>query len=251
LFIRGGKSEAYAVPESGLLHITFLIPLAFLLALIAREKWMKEHAKELFLLLFFLALSPVPSALTVIDSPNIQRSILEGLFFANLVGLGMWSGLEVFKKNRFIVGIVGVVMIAEMAVFLHNYTVHTDSFTSLYRNDGERELIAYLASQSNAPKIYLPTYGTMSMYYLFYNADFSPDYAGKFKNDVKINSVKNVEFVDTECPSEKVKLLPGEIVVDPIIACNNNWESAYTLKAKVVGKNQLVGFRVLEKKRMP
>lgn len=251
LFIRGGKSEAYAVPESGLLHITFLIPLGFILALIVNEKWTKEHGRELLLLLFFLAISPLPSALTVIDSPNIQRSILEGIFFANLIGLGMWASFGVLKQNRFIIGILCVAIMAEMGVFLHNYIVHTDSYTSLYRNDGERELITYLKTQTRTKKIYLPTYGTMSMYYLFYNADFSPKYAGKFKNDVKIDSVKNVVFIDTECPSEKVKLLPGEIVIDPIIACNNNWENAYDLKEKVVGKNQLVGFRVLEKKRMP
>ena len=245
LFIKGGKSEAYAVPESGLLHITYLIPLFFLLVLLTNGKWMKDHYKDLLLITYFVLLAPLPAALTVVDAPNIQRSILMGLLLAIPIGLGMYSFWETTKKYKVFFVLLVVAIVGEMTIYMHNYVVHTDSFTSLYRNDGQRELISYLKTHP-ANTVYLPTYGTMSMYYLFYTADFSPSYAGQFHHDVKIDRIKNVVFMDTECPSEKVKLSPGDIVVDPIIACNNNWAAKYNLKAKITGKNNLIGFRVLE-----
>lgn len=250
LFIRGGKSESYAVPESGLLHISFLVPLLGFIALLANEGWRKKFLKSYLLLLFFIGISPIPSALTVIDSPNIQRSILQGLSISIAIGLGMWSIAQVFKNKHFFQATLIVALFLEFGIYIHHYIVHTDSHTSLYRNDGQRELISYLMQQPDSKKIYLPTYGTMSMYYLFYTSDFSPEHSTKFKHDVKIDTINNVVFMDTECPSEKVNLMPGELVVDPIIACNNNWEGKYSLKEQIVGKNNLIGFRVLETKKI-
>lgn len=249
LFIKGGKSESYAVPESGLLYFSSVIAITSILLLLSNGGWRRKNIKALILISFFLLISPIPSALTVIDAPSIHRSMLLSLFYSILIGLGSWV---IFTNIKGILGIFKYIFLSmvifEVMFFMHNYFTHTDSHTSLYRNDGQRELISYLKQQSNTEKIYLPTYGTMSMYYLFYNSDFSKQYSSLFKHDVKIPVVKNIVFIDVDCPSEVVSLKTNEIVVDPIIACNNDWEQKYLLKQKIVGKNHALGFRIFTSK---
>lgn len=249
LFIKGGKSEAYAVPEQGLLYLSFIVPLIFFVLLLTNQKWLQKYKINLLLLLYFLCISPIPSALTIIDAPNIQRSILLGLFLSIAIGLGMSYMWELTRNRKYLFIIFSLILCSEIGLFWHNYTVHTDSFTSIYRNDGQKELISYLKNHKKG-RIYLPTYGTMSMYYLFYNKDFSPSYAGTFKNDVKVETLKNVVFVDSECPSENVieKIQSNDIVIDPITSCGaKSWDQYYSLEKIVTGANKLLGFRVFKK----
>jgi 4-amino-4-deoxy-L-arabinose transferase-like glycosyltransferase len=247
LFIKGGKSEAYAVPEQGLMYLSFLIPLLFFVFQFSEKKWMKQYKGSLLLLLYFILISPIPSALTIIDAPNIQRSILLGLLLSIPVGVGYAYLWEKSSKRLYFFGGAAAILFLEMVFFWHNYTVHTDAFTSMYRNDGQKELISYLRKY-DSKTVYLPTYGTMSMYYLFYNNDFSASYAGTFKNDVKVDRLKNIRFVDTDCPSQKMvgQVGEGEIIVDPISSCGNTgWEKHYSLVTVITGANKLLGFRVL------
>lgn len=248
LFIKGGKSEAYAVPEQGLLYLSFIVPLIFFILKLSNAEWVQKYKTNLILLIYFILISPIPSALTIIDAPNIQRSILLGLFLSIPIGVGLSYMMELSNKKKYLFGIFAFIISFEMALFWHNYTVHTDSFTSMYRNDGQKELISYLKNY-NEKTVYLPTYGTMSMYYLFYTNDFSPLYAGTFKHDVKADRIKNVRFLDTDCPSEvmKGKLKQGEVVVDPISSCGGKgWEKFYMEETIVRGANKLLGFRILK-----
>jgi len=243
LFMKGGKSEAYIVPEQGLLYISFLIPLLAVLFFIADSKWMKENRNNLLLLAYFTLISPLPSALTIVDAPNIQRSILLGLFLSLFIGLGIQSLFLHTRKFKIVFIVFFLLMGVEFCYFWHDYTAHTDSFTSIYRNDGQRELIGYLQNEKTA-KIYLPTYGTMSMYYTFYTNNFSANLVGKFKNDVRIDSIDNVEFIDKDCPSEdKISFNPSSLVVD-LLSCKVDVEKFKEVKT-IKGKNELLGFRIL------
>ncbi len=247
LFIKGGKSEAYAVPEEGLLYLSFIIPLVFVIILLTDKQWIKKNKGNLLFLVYCVLISPIPSALTIIDAPNIQRSILLGLFLSISIGLGLNYMRETLKKYPHWLVVYMLILCIEVAMFWHNYTTHTDSFTSMYRNDGEKELITYLKDKKNGT-VYLPTYGTMSMYYLFYMNDFSKSYAGTFKNDVKVGNIKNVVFIDSECPSQNVVsyIKKDDFVVDPITACTDNWQGNYMIDKRVIGVNEQLGFRVLK-----
>lgn len=246
LFIKGGKSEAYAVPESGLLYVSFIVPILFALLLLARKD---TREKQVFygglLLIYFIAIAPLPSALTIVDVPNIQRSILLGLFLSILIGLGFNYFYEISKKRSlFFLGFVFLLGV-ESIIFMHNYFMHTDSFTSMYRNDAQRELIARVNNLDG--KVYLPSYGTMSMYYLFYNEDFSNTYSQKFLHDVKIKSVKNVEFIDEDCPTTGNTKFEENAYVVVLKDCEFN-QKRFKEVELVKGKNQLLGYRILQVK---
>jgi len=243
LFIKGGKSEAYAVPEQGLLYLTFIIPLLAIFLLITDKKWMDKNRNNLLLLIYFVLISPLPSALTVVDAPNIQRSILLGLFLSLPIGLGMQSLWSRGDKKKILFFLFFVAMVGEFTYFWHDYTAHTDSFTGIYRNDAQKELITYV-KDIKANKIYLSNNGTMPMYYLFYTKNFSPSFAGKFKNDVKIDSINNIYFISKECPSrEKIAFKESDVIVDSV-SCLLNPEKFRELKV-IKGKNELLGYRVI------
>lgn len=244
LFIKGGKSESYAVPESGLLYIGFIIPILLSLRYLVKNDFKeKQLTHSGLLLLYFIAISPVPSALTIVDAPNIQRSILLGLFFSLLVGLGMKELYDLTKKNKSL--IFGYVFLIgfESILFMHNYIAHTDSFTSMYRNDAQRELIARVKKLEG--KVYLPTYGTMSMYYLFYNEDFSESYTNSFTHDVRIKSVKNIEFLNEDCATTGNTLFVENSYVVTLKDCQYD-EKRFKEVELVKGKNQLLGYRILQ-----
>ncbi len=248
LFIKGGKSEAYAVPEQGLLYLSFILPLIAFIHASTQQSWIRKQKKSLLLLLFCILMSPIPSALTIIDAPNIQRSILLGLLLSLPLGVGLQ---QIWEWRRFGKGVfycVITIICAESIFFWHNYTVHTDSFTSMYRNDGQKELITYLKRYTKN-SVYLPTYGTMSMYQLFYTKDFSPRYAGTFLNDVKVKRVRNIFFIDSECPSQNMlgKMDANDVVVDPISSCDKSpWQKSYSLVETIKGTNKEYGFRILK-----
>jgi len=244
LFIKGGKSESYAVPESGLLYVGYIIPIIFALCFIAKtENKEKKAMVSGLLLLYFIAIAPVPSALTIVDSPNIQRSILLGLFLSLLVGLGMYQLYEVSKKYKWIMYVFALLIAFETTLFMHNYFAHTDSFTSMYRNDAQRELIARVNKLDG--KVYLPTYGTMSMYYLFYNEDFNRLYAKHFEHDVRIKSVKNIEFINEDCATTGTTLFEESAYIVTLKDCEYD-ERRFKEVELVKGKNQLLGYRILQ-----
>lgn len=61
------------------------------------------------------------------------------------------------------------ILIFEIINFWHNYSLHSNLFTSMYRNDGQKQLVNYVKDNLyKYVEVYIPSYGTMSMYYLFF-----------------------------------------------------------------------------------
>jgi len=101
-------------------------------------------------------------------------------------------------------------------------------------------------NKDNYDKVFLPTYGTMSMYYLYFTNDFDPSYIGQIKYDVRLDQSHNVYFVDSGCTSDKIS--PNDMKKNILIINKNNCSTdAVNFKQidDIWGANKLLDFKVL------
>ncbi|PIY68537.1 hypothetical protein COY90_05410 [Candidatus Roizmanbacteria bacterium CG_4_10_14_0_8_um_filter_39_9] len=112
LFVKGGLSYAYSVPEQGLLYFSFIIPLIAAAIFLARGNFPKAQQKVLFFLILLFFLVPIPASLTYIDAPNIQRSVDMTVFFSLFAGYGLFQLSEQKKwlKVIYFVAIAGFIL---------------------------------------------------------------------------------------------------------------------------------------------
>lgn len=246
LFVKGGLSYAYAVPEQGLLYFSYVAALLAAAVYLVRGDYPKENKETLIFVFGLLFIVPIPASLTYIDTPNVHRSIDMTLFLSIFAGYGFF--LLFRKRNlRPLAAVLVGTFLLEGAYFWHNYSAHFDMYTSLYRNDGQKALVKYVdGHRKKYDKIILPTTGTMSMYYLYYTNDFSPSYIGKIRYDVRLDHTQNVYFMDVGCPSANI---PDEELTKNILVVDNNNCSVNTKKFRQIddvwGVNKLLDFKVL------
>ncbi len=244
LFTKGGLSYAYSVPQQGLLYFSFLA--CFIAALIYLLK--KNFPKEQKILIIFLStllfLIPIPASLTYIDSPNIQRSVDMTIIISIFAGLGAYV---LYKKKKLIFFITLSILIFEIINFWHNYSLHSNLFTSMYRNDGQKQLVNYVKDNLyKYVEVYIPSYGTMSMYYLFFSNDFTSSYIDKIKYDVKLEQAGKVRFVDADCINEKISKenLSRNIMIVELYTCKVNRDKFIQL-GLIGGVNKALNFQVI------
>jgi len=199
LFVDGWKKSRYFVPEQGLLYLIFL-PLIFV-ALINLQKSQIEK-KMLLFLFFILLISVLPAAFTVVESPNPHRSLFLLIPLLLLISFGFEQSLKI-KIGKINLGWgLSIVLIFEIIFFLHQYTKHSDYFSSLVRNDGQKEIADYVIKNENKfDQIFLPAEAAMSWYYLFYKKDFNPLLSKKFKLDARIEKTGKISYIENSCPT--------------------------------------------------
>ena len=247
LFVKGGLSYAYSVPQQGLLYISFSLFLITSLIFLIRKEFSKEQRKLILFLVILLFIVPIPASLTFIDSPNIQRSVDMTLFISIFVGLG---GYILFKQKKLLSFLVFPILIFEVVSFWHNYSIHSDLYTSMYRNDGQKQLVNYVKdNEGKYESIYIPSYGTMSMYYLFFTNDFKPSYVGKIRYDVRLEKAGKVHFVDADCINEKMSSeeLKKNILIVELYTCKVNIEK-FTRLQLIGGINKALNFQIITPK---
>ena len=255
LFLQGGRSYAYRVPEQGLFYISFIglgiLSMIFLSGFLTFQKHEdKGQGFRLIYLMYLLLLAPFPSGLTVLDGPNVHRSVTMSLILTIFFAYGLYAAWNIrYKLLR--LGYVFIFLLAiEFVYFWHQYAQHADFFNAIYRNDGQKQLVEYVKNNidSKTPVI-MPVQNTMPLYYLFYTNDFDRSYATKFQLDARIDKINNVTFFNDECPSKKLlktNLDPKTILVD-----SHNCEpdiGKYDIIATITGKNPLLAFKILKLK---
>lgn len=202
LFLQGGLPSRYVVPGQGLIFISFL--LALLLSVFSKE----EHPKSVFykFIVYLLLISPIPAALTIDDSPNVHRSVFMILPLVFITAEALIRISEIRLVRIRIIYPVLLLFLIEFLYFTHQYTVHTASYKSVYRNDGNKGIVKYLSEiKDNYEKIYLPFNNNLSLYYLFFTNNFGIKLAQAFRNDFLIDHLDNVYFVENFCPAQSVE----------------------------------------------
>ncbi len=244
LFILGGLPIRYAIPEEGLFYLTFLLIMIIPLIPFLRKRELKINSLLLLYIIYLLLITPIPSALTTNDAPNVHRAALMSILFIFPVAYFYLLIKDISYKKFQMKNLLFILIFVEFVFFWHQYSTHADYYQNIGRNDGEREVIKFVqANQKNYKTIYLPVQGTFPLYYLFYKNDFNPSYAGKFKTDIKIDKIDNIDFMDEACPFKLVKdfILPSFAVGFFDCVEENNFKYSQS----IIGKNTFYGFKVM------
>jgi 4-amino-4-deoxy-L-arabinose transferase-like glycosyltransferase len=187
------KPIRYSVPYVGLL--TYFEFLLFILGLF----WVSKK-KEMLVILALLVLAPIPAAVTIEDTPNLQRAIYMIPFLAMIAAYGVYGLLGLEKKWRFLLYLIGFGYLLNFVYFLHMYFIHQKmSIASYYRNGANVELVKRLGEirgdykeiiLTNSPDDLYPWVGFLGGYE-----------ASKFNQAYREERrVENFVFSNDKCP---------------------------------------------------
>ncbi len=203
LFGEDGIPHIYSVPYMGLLHLS-IIPFILLAAFGFIQKLNKKTDHIIFLyLIYILLISPIPAALTVLDVPSIHRALLTPALVIFIAAYGINGILDMKWKRISIIAPFVIIFLAETVFFTHQYFQNFSYYNTIYRTTGNTEAVKYaFEHRKDYDKIYLTKQeGWLPIFYLFYANDYSPEYTGQFKYNLRLANAGNVYFPEEECPS--------------------------------------------------
>ncbi len=200
LFIKTGVESRYDIPDQGLLYLTFLT--AFMALILPIGKKLQFEKKYLYYFVYLILLAPLPAAFTYFGSPNLHRTVFLAVLLSVIIGVGLFK-IVTTRVNKFILPVVSILIIAEIIYFWHQYSVQSDIYLGARRNDGQREIAKYLIDNHDKYNmVYVPGYGNLALYYLFFSKDFDKKYISDFYNDALIDKIGNVKFEKEICLTE-------------------------------------------------
>ncbi len=210
LFLDKGYPDRYRVPGMGLLYV-FELPLIALGAIYLFNKYRKIG----IFIAFWILVSPIGSALTFDDVPNLQRtvfaipaySILSGLGFVIFLKLARSFSLRIF---RFSILASFIIIIFSISYYLVQYYSQARVYKSWYRQDGYKELVkevnhllpnykkAVITNRESAPTIFF-------LFYSKYNPNLfqKTAYSSKLRDFDRI-SFDKYNFTEEECPLKNI-----------------------------------------------
>lgn len=222
LFTDGGLPHRYLMEDQGLLYIAFLLMIgtAILGAVLSQgyrstDIFTPLGRRTFGYLLVVLAISPIPSALTLDDVPNIHRATLLGILLIFPITYA-FACCEYVKWKQFgsqliLLGILGI----EMIYFWHQFSIHTVAVQSEFRGDDRTTLAKFLKDHhTEYDLIYLP-HDAKPLYYLFETKNFDPALAGQFGENIKLDRVDNLTFTASNCAHEieNIRVTPKSLII--------------------------------------
>lgn len=200
LFMAGGYPVWLRVPQMGLIY---LIELPFILIGVYRLS--RENKPWAFILVLWLLIAPVVSALTTDDIPNVRRALNMAPVFEIIAAYGIYQTFKVIKsRNKYILAAaLSILYIFSVSYFIHAYFTHSVIHENWYRSEVFENLI------SKVNKVYKDydhiivsknIDGNYSEILFFMNYDpgsYFKDGAGK---DTAYTGFGKFYFVPGECP---------------------------------------------------
>ncbi|MBI5449516.1 glycosyltransferase family 39 protein [Candidatus Gottesmanbacteria bacterium] len=256
LFTDKGLPDRYRIPNQGLLY---LIELPFLL--IGLYTLIKTRASYSRLLLAWIFLAPIGSALAFDDVPNLQRTLLifPALSITVALGLIAWLNWLTKVKNSFVLlfiySIISLLFIFNVTAYLHAYYIHQPVHRPWSRHEGYQDLVSRV--NTLLPKyqrvIVTDRQSAPTIFFLFFSA-YDPE---KFHNDTRSSTFPdydriafaNYEFSQEECPLQQNKNSGGNTGKPGILYVNFGTckpvEGTKELEAIHRGDSSIV-FRILK-----
>lgn len=216
LFTDQGFPERYRVPGYGLLHYYDMV-----LLIIGGIIVVRRYPKLAALAGGWIVLSPIGSALTYDDVPNLQRTLMMAPMLVILSAIGIvWVLRFLGRLGRLGkisgIGIGGFVIIYSLASYLHQYYVHQAAHRPWYRHEGYRELVAKVNDLLPAYEkaVISTTQSAPTIFFLFYGK-YEPSAFQKVAQTSALRDFDRIpfgpyEFSQEECPYE------GEPVADQV-----------------------------------
>lgn len=200
LFTYGGYALVYKVPYFALLFYSFLLIIGIYLFLYNKTKINISHRTLIILILLF---APIPAALTIVETPNIHRSLQMSPFFILLLGIPIMILIKAKHKILYLT-FISIAFFVESIFFFHNYFQHASFVQAPYRNDGNKQLVEFLInSRKKYTKIYVTNREAwLPATYLLFSNDFNRKYIGNFNENFRVNMISNIYFPNSNCLEE-------------------------------------------------
>lgn len=212
----GGQYRYYNVPDQGLLYIVTVPLLVLGLYFMGRIS-----DKFQFFILYLLAITPLPSALTVDFVPHVHRSMFMILPLAYLAAVGFAGIWHSGRTGKLLAFVFAVALSVEVIYFWHMYDRHNASLQSVLRNDGEKQMVWYVNENFHLYEdIIIPMKERIPMYFLYFSRNLDKSLAGKFRTEIQIDRIGKVRFVDDWCPSKQVS--HADLSADTLIVENGD-----------------------------
>ena len=130
------KPIRYTVPQVGLLtYFEFLLVVFGLF-------WVSKR-RELLVVVALLAVAPLPGAVTIEDTPNLQRAIYMLPFLSILAAYGFYGLINLPKKFKIIPILIFFGYVVNFIYFAHMYFIHQKMSLATYYRDGGNVELAY------------------------------------------------------------------------------------------------------------
>lgn len=208
LFTDRGYPDRYRIAGAGLLYLFELPLLATGIITLIRQK-----KREGLLLLGWLAVTPLGSALTFDDVPNLQRTLLIFPALSIVLASGANQIIEWPTKNKIIRRLIktGIITLALIGIYnflfyLHQYYVHEPVHKPWFRNEGYEKLVptvnkllpnyqkAVITTRESAPAIFFLFFSEYDPW-SFLSETYFP-----LPRDLDRINFSKYEFSQEECP---------------------------------------------------
>lgn len=205
LFTDKGLPDRYRVPLVGLLYLLEL-PIFILGTLYL----MQESKKRIGIFLIgWIMLTPVGSALTFDDIPNLQRTLLVFPALSIISSFGFFHLILKVKRKvlrKILILVFSTFLIFYFSFYIHQYYVHANKYRPWYRQDGYRELVEKINELLPRYKKIVITdrESAPTIFFLFFN-NYGPE---RFQKEKQLNvfdydriNFGKYEFSQEECPA--------------------------------------------------
>ncbi|MEX2007760.1 MAG: glycosyltransferase family 39 protein [Candidatus Levyibacteriota bacterium] len=206
LFSDKGFPDRYRIPHMGILYIFELFLIISALFYIFRK-----DKREGLVILSWILLVPVGSALTFDDVPNLQRTLISSPAFSILSSYGLLSLLLVFKTKKpvllkpFLI-FISLVIVYSFSYYLIQYHIQSPVYRPWYRSDGYNQLVSSVKAVSDNYNSIVVTNreSAPTIFFLFFEK-YEPQ---KFQNETRNADMSRSDsigfgkyvFTDEECP---------------------------------------------------
>ncbi|MGE5042384.1 MAG: ArnT family glycosyltransferase [Candidatus Levyibacteriota bacterium] len=166
LFDRGGEKLVHNLDGFGNIYIFDAL---LLLVGIAGIFYFRE--KQFPVLLVWLFLAPIPSAMTI-DAPNSTRLFILMPLFVLISGYGAFTLLQILRKNtlrKAILGGLGLLFMLNVFFFLDLYFIHFGYHRARFWHYGYKEAVALSNTYPEAQVVMRGPENFPYIYFLFYN----------------------------------------------------------------------------------
>lgn len=174
LFTDAGLPDRYRVAGVGLLYL-FDIPFLIFGTWVLLHKYRSTS----FILLAWILIAPIGSALTYDDVPNLQRTLLIFPVLSCISGIGFYESWILFTSKVFSTinrVVICFVLLLSFFYYLHAYYVHQIYHRPWYREEGFADLVPAVNTLDKTYEhvVITSSQSDPAIFFLFYNK-FSPE----------------------------------------------------------------------------